>query len=251
MTLPTDVADQETLAFLRRCAEIGKGSRLLEIGCGDGALAALIGEQGIEVRGIDIRKEAVAEARKRGVDAVHTDLASFADEPFDTVIFSRSLHHIHSPEAAIESARTLLKPGGVVFVEDFGVDLIDVQGAYWRYAVELFLNAVGLLKETVDEIALPPDPLIRWKEDHEADHRIADSRTLGRVIHLGFSVQTEERGAYLYRYLVGKLESTQRGVDMARHVLEWEKGLIESGMAPVGLRWAATNKPDSSRLHPR
>jgi len=241
MARPVDIAHQETLAFLRRCVETAKGTRLLEIGCGDGALAVLIGEQGFEVRGIDVSEEAVAEARERGVDAVHTDLVSFADEPFDTVLFSRSLHHIDSPEAAIESARTLLKPGGVVLVDDFGVDLIDVQGAYWRYAVELFLNAVGLLKEPVDVPALPPDPLTRWREDHgdHGNHQIADSHTLGQVIHQGFSVQTEEQCAYLYRYLIPELENTQRGVDMATHVLEWEKGLIEAGMTPVGLRWSA------------
>ena len=60
-------------AFMRRRASLVqnwgtpllRGDRLLEIGCGDGALSCLLARQGFEVTGVDISRGMIEEAKRR------------------------------------------------------------------------------------------------------------------------------------------------------------------------------------------
>jgi SAM-dependent methyltransferase len=182
----------------------------------------------------------VRRACERGVDALEANLLSFADDPFDVVLFPRSLHHLHPLEQAMDRAHDLVFPGGTVLVEEFGLDLVDSQGAYWRYAVELFLNSIGVLTTELDMPSVPRDSLRRWREDHrEHDHPISDSGTLRNALATCFAIEHEESAPYLYRYILDNLETSKRGMEMGEHVLDWERGLIAGGMASVGIRWVA------------
>ncbi len=92
--LPAEVATRETLHFVR--AHLSGGAQhLLEVGCGNGALAAALQADGHTLVALDADAEAVAEARRRGVDARHAAWPDFENAPFDAVLFTRSLHHLH------------------------------------------------------------------------------------------------------------------------------------------------------------
>jgi trans-aconitate methyltransferase len=93
------------------------GERILDLGCGDGALTQKLVATGADVVGVDSSADMVAAALQRGVDARVMDATklSFAQE-FDAVFSNAVLHWIKDdPDAAIASAyRALRRPGRFV-----------------------------------------------------------------------------------------------------------------------------------------
>lgn len=96
------------------------GERILDVGCGDGALTQKLVAAGAAVVGIDSSPEMVAAARKLGLDARVADVRElgFASE-FDAVFSNAVLHWVREPERAARSMRAALKPGGRL-VAEFG-----------------------------------------------------------------------------------------------------------------------------------
>jgi methionine biosynthesis protein MetW len=98
--------------------------RVLDVGCGSGDLAGLLGHHGFEVSGVEPSADAAAHARARGVDVHHGTLddAPWPEGSFDAVIFNHSLEHIDDPAGAVARAAALLRPGGllVIAVPNFG-----------------------------------------------------------------------------------------------------------------------------------
>jgi SAM-dependent methyltransferase len=93
------------------------GERILDLGCGEGALTARIAERA-SVVGVDASAEQVAAARARGVEAYVMDgtRLPFAAE-FDAVFSNAALHWMKDPDAAIDGMFRALRPGGRVVAE--------------------------------------------------------------------------------------------------------------------------------------
>jgi methionine biosynthesis protein MetW len=93
-----------------------RGHTVLDVGCGDGArYGARLHDSGVTVHGVDISSVAVAEARKRGIDARVSCLDSglpYPDASFDAVICLEVLEHLVNPETVAREIRRVLKPGG-------------------------------------------------------------------------------------------------------------------------------------------
>jgi trans-aconitate methyltransferase len=96
------------------------GERILDIGCGDGALTQKIVAVGADVVAIDHSPSQVAAARKLGLDAHVMDATHliYANE-FDGVFTNAALHWVKPPEAVVAGVAMALKPGGR-FVGEFG-----------------------------------------------------------------------------------------------------------------------------------
>jgi len=96
------------------------GERILDLGCGDGALTFKLVELGCAVVGVDSSAEMVRRPRPRGLDAYIGDGHSlrFADE-FDAVFSNAALHWMTDPAGVIAGVWRALKPGGR-FVGEFG-----------------------------------------------------------------------------------------------------------------------------------
>ena len=96
------------------------GERVLDLGCGDGALSAGIAARGASVVGVDAAPGMVAAARSRGVDArvMDGEALSFEAE-FDAVLSNAALHWMRDADAALAGVRRALKPGGR-FIAEFG-----------------------------------------------------------------------------------------------------------------------------------
>ena len=102
----------------------GNVSHVLELGCGNGAVAALFAERGHHVSGVDISESAIAwardEFRRRGLrgEFHHADvsegLTGFEDASFDVVVDGNCLHCICGEERAraFSGIRRVLTPGG-------------------------------------------------------------------------------------------------------------------------------------------
>lgn len=96
------------------------GERVLDLGCGDGALTWKLIEIGCQVVGIDGSAEQVKAATRLGLDArvMDAQALSFENE-FDAVFSNAALHWMMCPDAVIAGAWQALKPGGR-FVAEFG-----------------------------------------------------------------------------------------------------------------------------------
>jgi trans-aconitate methyltransferase len=87
------------------------GERVLDVGCGDGALTASIVARGADVVGIDSSRSLVEAARARGVDARVIDVYAlpFRGE-FDAAFSNAALHWMREPDLALASIARALKP---------------------------------------------------------------------------------------------------------------------------------------------
>ncbi len=93
----------------------GKGS-VLDIGCGYGFFVEKICQRGWNGRGIDISEPAVKTARKRGLDVRCMTIEEIAHqgEQFDAVTMFYVLEHLNDPAHALETIKSLVRPGGLL-----------------------------------------------------------------------------------------------------------------------------------------
>jgi trans-aconitate methyltransferase len=96
------------------------GERILDLGCGDGALTIKLKALGSEVVGVDASENLVQAAQALGLDARVMDGHQLEfDRPFDAVFSNAALHWMKQPEQVIAGVWRSLKPGGR-FVGEFG-----------------------------------------------------------------------------------------------------------------------------------
>ena len=102
-------------------AEPGELS-LLEIGCGTGRFLAYVSKvAGLSVVGVDVSRSSIDAALALGLEAYCAELSELSavfdtDRRFDAVVLSHVLEHIEGPVEAIAMIRSLLRPGGRIYV---------------------------------------------------------------------------------------------------------------------------------------
>jgi methionine biosynthesis protein MetW len=100
---------------------IEDGSRVLDMGCGDGVIGGLlVDEHDCEVHGVDVSEYALENAREKGVETdtcnISREPLPYDDDEFDAVLLLCVLEHIPRPEFALEEASRVVRPGGDVYV---------------------------------------------------------------------------------------------------------------------------------------
>lgn len=111
---------------------VAPNARVLDIGCGDGALmAALRDEKGVDARGMEIDPAKVELCISRGLSVIqgdaNLDLAAYPDDAFDYAILSQTLQTTQRPDLMLDE---LLRIGRQAFVSfpNFG---------HWRVRLAL------------------------------------------------------------------------------------------------------------------
>lgn len=97
-------------------ASIGRGKRVLDLGCRAGALTRHFLD-GNEVVGLDVDRAALAKAEALGIQPILANVEEplpFEDASFDAVVAGELFEHLQFPDALVAEIRRVLRPGGVI-----------------------------------------------------------------------------------------------------------------------------------------
>lgn len=232
----SEIATAHTLAFLARYLPAAP-ARILEVGCGRGEVAVALAGLGHQVDAIDLDRDAVTAARALGAPARQADFFAAGGATFDFVLFTRSLHHLAPLDRALDHARQLVAPGGLIAVEDFAVEAMDAVTAAWFYDLCALLGVGGALPSGHGS---PADPCARWVAEHEhgpGEEPLHTGAAMAGALAERFALRATEHCPYLYRTIIQRSDDARLGAAF----LALEERRIASGhVRPIGLRMVAT-----------
>ena len=205
-----------------------KKSTILDVGAGQGRLAARLRSEGFNVTAIDRSEKAIAKAAEAGVNVLQADALQFlSKERFDLAVLVMCAHHLHPIDAAFKQVAKNLKPGGQLMIEDFALEDVDAATAKWFY--NLRSNLCG--------DAVPADPLLRWQEEHVHEPKLYSGNQIINAVEAVFNNVRVEHTPYFYKYLAAKALDEKWRDGLAEQLFAQESELIAEGrIRPIGLR---------------
>ncbi|SHJ12875.1 methionine biosynthesis protein MetW [Tessaracoccus bendigoensis DSM 12906] len=120
---------------------IPEGSRVLDLGCGNGDLLRLLSEKGCTGTGVDVDPSNVLACLRHGVNVIDLDLdtqlGEFGDDSYDFVVLSRTLQTVYKP-------RRVLSEMGRIAVHS----LVSMPNfAHWRNRLRLLRGRMPMSKD--------------------------------------------------------------------------------------------------------
>lgn len=202
-------------------------ARVLEVGCGSGELALALCSGGWRVTAVDPEAPHGEPFIRARVEELH--VADY--EPFDAAVAVLSLHHAGNLGAMLDKVRSLLKPGGVLVVDEFRKEhLADRATAAFFYHQHLSLLHAGRKGTGGGEHGRHRpggDSFESWYA--RVSERRASVHEEGEVLAAleeRFTTRGLSHGPFLFR----------NGLDAEVEPLE-RKLIAEGGIRPTGLRW--------------
>jgi SAM-dependent methyltransferase len=166
---------RKELSLLAR--NLPRGSRILDVGCGQGDMLLLLKEAGYEACGVENADSAGRFAReKRGLDVHIGDLETspYGRESFDAVSFFHVLEHLANPLSALTRAQGLLKTAGWLLIQCPNIESAQFKrfGSRWLHlslpqhffhfapgTLGKLLGKAGFRLEAVGHLSLRMNPM--------------------------------------------------------------------------------------------
>jgi SAM-dependent methyltransferase len=108
------------------------GRRVVDMACGEGYGSEVLSRSAASVVGVDANPEAHEHARLRYVRGnlrFERDLVETFSEEADAVVFLQTIEHIRNPDEILEHFKSMLAPGGVVYVTTPNLLTLAPEGA--------------------------------------------------------------------------------------------------------------------------
>lgn len=196
-------------------------SRVLEVGCGDGRLASMLAEHcGVEAIEADV--DMARESAARGVSVAVAPLALYAERAstrYDAIVSCHVLEHFRSPLEALAQMRSLLVPGGRLWLEVPNAERPygDLDTHYWQrphlYNFTPHTLALTLLRAGLDDVRIYEDGHVLYAlathGDREPVSYDAAAARHGRDVPTGAEVAAMLDG---YRLRFAAAQRTERAV---------------------------------------
>lgn len=152
---PKTAAHTSRVDHLLIAEMVAPGSRVLDVGCGDGELLQLLAEtKAVDGRGVELAREKVNACVARGLSVIQgdadNDLDDYPDQAFDYAILSLTIQATQRPRDVLEN---LLRIGrrAIVSFPNFG---------HWKIRTELLIN--GRMPQTANL----PEPWYMSPDSH-------------------------------------------------------------------------------------
>ncbi|MEX2366286.1 MAG: bifunctional 2-polyprenyl-6-hydroxyphenol methylase/3-demethylubiquinol 3-O-methyltransferase UbiG, partial [Pseudohongiellaceae bacterium] len=147
------------------------GKQVLDVGCGGGILSEALAHRGAKVTGIDMGQAPLAVAKlhvlESGLEidyqqATAEQFAAAHGQQFDVVCCLEMLEHVPDPASVIQACKTLLKPGGHLFLST-----INRNPKSYLFAVIGAEYILRLLPRGTHDYSkfIRPSEIARWARD--------------------------------------------------------------------------------------
>jgi SAM-dependent methyltransferase len=227
--LPTESLPR-ALAFVTSAVQ-GRPRAVLDIGSGNGALAALLSARSWSVECVESSADAANACRDRGIPCT---TGTWPDVPlhkrYDVALLIHSLHHMGPLDAAVVAVKACLDGSGTVVVMDSRYREVGTATRDWfammteTAAREGWFNPAAAPARLASRVA--SHDRAAWDEGAHHRHHSADAirNALSQV-----GAVEESRGAYLYRYLEQVIPPGPDRLERIRRFIREEETAIDAG----------------------
>lgn len=112
---------------------MGDGSKVLDVGCGDGTFLSLLSENW-QKSGVELNPERAKEAKTKGIDVTTCDIldADFSQQ-FDLITMYEVIEHLYRPAEVLRKARSMLTDDGLLVIStpDSDSAIARLRGSSW------------------------------------------------------------------------------------------------------------------------
>jgi SAM-dependent methyltransferase len=210
-------------------------ARVLEVGCGSGELALALSAEGWRVTAVDPE----APEGSTFVRAAVEDLDAADYGPFDAAVAVLSLHHTGLVGTVLDKVRSLLRPGGILVVDEFRKEhLVERATAAFFYHQQLSLIHGGRKGNGGHGLHRPDVGSFESWYARTLDRRagVHEEREVLEALEERFVTRSQSYGPYLFRH----------ELDAAVEPLE-RKLIAEGGIRATGLRWVGVFEAEPLR----